>query len=45
MGGRFTLFGVSATCSPARSMLPSGVDNHLAGVGNMAAFMAPNQKG
>ena len=44
-GVRFTQFGVSATCSPTRSMLLSGVDNHLAGIGNMAEFMAPNQKG
>jgi len=44
-GVRFTQFGVSATCSPTRSMLLSGVDNHLAGLGNMAEFMAPNQKG
>jgi arylsulfatase A-like enzyme len=44
-GVRFTQFNVSATCSPTRSMLLSGVDNHLAGVGNMAEFMAPNQKG
>jgi len=45
VGVRFTQFGVSATCSPTRSMLLSGTDNHLAGLGNMAEFMAPNQKG
>ena len=45
VGVRFTQFGVSATCSPSRSMLLSGTDNHQAGVGNMAEFMAPNQKG
>jgi len=44
-GVRFTQFGVSATCSPTRSMLLTGTDNHLAGLGNMAEFMAPNQKG
>jgi arylsulfatase len=44
-GVRFTQFGVSATCSPSRSMLLSGADNHVAGLGNMAEFMAPNQKG
>jgi arylsulfatase A-like enzyme len=44
-GVRFTQFGVSATCSPTRSMLLSGTDNHLAGLGNMAEFTAPNQKG
>jgi arylsulfatase len=44
-GIRFTHFGVSATCSPTRSMLLAGADNHVAGLGNMAEFMAPNQKG
>ena len=44
-GLRFTQFTVNATCSPTRSMLLTGVDNHLAGLGNMAEFMAPNQKG
>jgi arylsulfatase len=45
VGVRFTQFNVTATCSPTRSMLLSGVDNHRAGLGNMAEFMAPNQKG
>lgn len=45
VGIRFTQFGVSATCSPTRSMLLSGTDNHIAGLGNMAEFTAPNQKG
>ena len=45
VGVRFTQFGVSATCSPSRSMLLSGTDNHQAGLGNMAEFMASNQKG
>ena len=45
VGVRFTQFNVSATCSPSRSMLLSGADSHLAGLGNMAEFMAPNQKG
>ncbi|MCZ0963855.1 arylsulfatase [Paracoccus benzoatiresistens] len=44
-GVRFTQFTASATCSPSRSMLLSGTDNHLAGLGNMAEFMAPNQTG
>ncbi len=43
-GVRFTNFGVSATCSPSRSMMLSGTDSHLAGLGNMAEFTAPNQK-
>jgi arylsulfatase len=45
VGVRFTQFGVSATCSPSRSMLLSGADSHIAGLGNMAEFTAPNQKG
>ncbi len=45
VGIRFTNFYVGPTCSPTRSMLLSGVDNHLAGLGNMAEMMAPNQKG
>jgi arylsulfatase len=45
VGVRFTQFGVSATCSPSRSMLLSGTDSHIAGLGNMAEFTAPNQKG
>jgi arylsulfatase A-like enzyme len=45
LGIRFTQFTASATCSPSRSMLLSGTDNHLAGLGNMAEFMAPNQAG
>lgn len=34
-GVRFSNFHVSASCSPTRSMLLTGVDNHLNGVGNM----------
>ena len=34
-GARFTNFHVAASCSPTRAMLLTGVDNHLAGVGNM----------
>ncbi len=34
-GMRFTNFHVSASCSPTRAMLLTGVDNHLNGVGNM----------
>jgi arylsulfatase len=45
VGVRFTNFYVGPTCSPSRSMLLSGVDNHIAGLGNMAEFMASNQKG
>ncbi len=45
VGVRFTDFYVAPTCSPTRSMLLSGVDNHVAGLGNMAEFTASNQKG
>ena len=34
-GTRFSNFHVTASCSPTRSMLLTGVDNHLNGVGNM----------
>jgi arylsulfatase len=45
VGIRFTDFTASATCSPSRSMLLTGTDSHIAGFGNMAEFMAPNQVG
>ena len=44
-GVRFTDFYVSPTCSVTRSMLLSGTDNHIAGLGNMAELTAPNQIG
>jgi arylsulfatase A-like enzyme len=44
-GVRFSNFHVSATCSPTRSMLLTGVDNHLNGLGNMKIIMADNQFG
>lgn len=44
-GLRLTDFHTAPTCSPTRSMLLSGTDNHRAGLGNMAEFTAPNQKG
>jgi arylsulfatase len=44
-GMRFTDFYVSPTCSVTRSMLLSGTDNHVAGLGNMAELNAPNQVG
>jgi arylsulfatase A-like enzyme len=40
-----TGFHAAPTCSPTRSMLLSGTDNHLAGLGTMAEMWAPNQKG
>lgn len=38
-------FHSTASCSPTRSMLLSGTDHHLAGLGNMLEHMAPNQSG
>ncbi|MFK8021487.1 MAG: arylsulfatase [Pseudomonadales bacterium] len=40
-----TNFHTAPTCSPTRSMLLSGVDSHVAGLGNMFEELAPNQKG
>ena len=44
-GVMFTDFHVSVSCSPTRSMLLSGNDNHIAGLGNMAEHLAKNQIG
>lgn len=44
-GVRYTQFYVAPTCSPTRAMLLSGMDNHLAGLGNMIERLAPNQEG
>ncbi len=44
-GVRYTDFYVSPTCSVTRSMLLSGTDNHVAGLGNMFELRAPNQMG
>lgn len=44
-GTRFTNFYTHATCSPTRSMLLSGVDTHINGLGNMDEWTAPNQRG
>ncbi len=44
-GMLFTNFHVGASCSPARTMLTSSVDNHLAGLGNMLEIQAGNQFG
>ncbi len=41
----FTNFRVGASCSPTRTMHISGVDNHLAGLGNMLEIQADNQFG
>ncbi len=44
-GVKFTDFHVSVSCSPTRSMLLSGTDNHVAGLGNMGEMLRPNQRG
>ncbi len=44
-GAKFTDFYVGPTCSPTRSMLMSGNDNHIAGLGNMREALTPNQVG
>ena len=44
-GVKFTDFHVSVSCSPTRSMLLSGTDNHLAGLGNMGEMLKPEQRG
>lgn len=44
-GLRLTDFHSAATCSPTRSMLLSGVDNHVAGLGSMAELTVDEQRG
>jgi arylsulfatase len=44
-GVRFTNFYTHASCSPTRSILLSGVDTHVNGLGNMDEWTAPNQAG
>ena len=44
-GIKMTNFYVGPTCSPTRSMLMSGNDNHVAGLGNMNEALTPNQAG
>ena len=44
-GVRFANFYTHASCSPTRSLLLSGVDTHLNGMGNMDEWTAPNQTG
>ena len=39
-GTRFTDFHTASACSPTRSMLMSGTDNHIAGLGQMAETIA-----
>ena len=44
-GVRFTGFHTAPTCSPTRSMLMSGVDNHEAGLGTMAELLSDATRG
>jgi arylsulfatase A-like enzyme len=44
-GVRFSNFLVNPACSPTRATLYTGVDAHLAGVGNMYEELSPNQQG
>lgn len=44
-GLRLTNFHTASTCSPTRSMLLSGTDHHLAGLGSMAEAIRPEQQG
>ncbi|TKX26324.1 sulfatase-like protein 1 [Elsinoe australis] len=44
-GVRFTDFHAAPACSPTRSMLMSGTDHHIAGVGSMAESIREFQKG
>ena len=37
-GIRFTNYHVAAACSPTRSMLMTGTDHHIAGLGELAEF-------
>lgn len=43
-GKVMTDFHVGATCSPSRSMLLSGTDAHLAGLGTMNGMQSPEQE-
>ncbi|WP_219094895.1 arylsulfatase [Pseudomonas sp. UMAB-40] len=44
-GVRFADFHVTASCSPTRSMLLTGIDNHRNGVGNMPETMPDEHLG
>lgn len=44
-GVKFTNFHSAPVCSATRVMMLTGVDNHKAGIGNMAEELAPNQVG
>ena len=44
-GLRFTNFHVLPSCSPTRSVLMSGMDNHQAGLGTMGEIKTPQMEG
>ena len=44
-GVRFANFHVAASCAPTRSMLLTGVDNHLNGIGNLRETMPQDHLG
>lgn len=44
-GIRLTNFHTSVSCSPTRSMMMTGTDNHIAGMGTMAELISPKQQG
>ena len=44
-GRRFSQFYTAPTCSPTRSMLMTGMDHHLVGIGTMEELIQPNQRG
>lgn len=44
-GVKFSSFYASVSCSPTRSMLLTGTDNHIAGLGNMGEMLQPEQIG
>jgi len=44
-GLMLTNFHVLPTCSPTRSVLLSGTDNHIAGLGSMGEIVSEKQKG
>ena len=43
-GIRFANYHTAANCAPARAMLMTGVNNHLAGVANIPEMIAPQQR-
>ena len=44
-GLAFTQFYAAPTCSPSRSMMMTGLDNHFTGFGTMTEHLAVNQEG